>query len=153
MNNDTQHFLELLEQRISLLGNLAVSLSAASTGLVAFDLDTIESRIREQERLCTDIRSLDGHIDAIQRRCSAHLKSTSPNSGASAASDPDSPRLRETIARLASAQSAVRQLNAAHQSLLRRSRRTVGALLNSYHTFASTYSDPASPRVSIGERL
>jgi hypothetical protein len=61
--------------------------------------------------------------------------------------------LRETAGRLSEIQSTVKQLNDAHQVLLRRSRRTVGALLNSYHSFAATYSDPSAPRASAGERL
>jgi len=40
-----------------------------------------------------------------------------------------------------------------YEKLLQRSRRTVGALLNSYHTFAVTYADPAAPRAAIGEMV
>jgi hypothetical protein len=45
------------------------------------------------------------------------------------------------------------QLNDEHQALLRRSRRTVSALLNSYHSFAMTYSNPSSQSASTGEGL
>lgn len=150
MTNETHRYLELLERRIAMLSSLAESLSAASTGLVSFDLDQLESRIAEQERLCTDIRALDEQMDQVQRRCATHL-AAAPNSRTPA--DPDSLRLRDTAARLSKIQSTVKQLNAAHQILLRRSRRTIGALLNSYHSFAMTYSDPSAPRVTAGERL
>jgi hypothetical protein len=149
---ETQRYLELLEQRIALLSSLAESLSAASTGLVSFDLDSLESRIAEQERLCTDIGALDGQIDRVQRQCAAHL-ATAHNQDSRTAPDPDTRRLRETAGRLSKVQSTVKQLNDAHQILLRRSRRTVGALLNSYHSFAMTYSDPSAVRVTAGERL
>lgn len=151
MTTETHRFLELLEQRIALLSSLAESLSAASTGLVSFDLEKLESNIAEQERLCADIRALDEQIDQVQRHCATHLEAAAP--GSPTAPDPDALRLRDTATRLSQIQSTVKQLNGAHQVLLRRSRRTVGALLNSYHSFAMTYFDPSAPRVTAGERL
>jgi hypothetical protein len=65
----------------------------------------------------------------------------------------DNRPLRATLDRLHTAQVRVKQQNEAHQVLLRRSRRTVSALLNSYHSFALTYSDPSSRRASAGESL
>lgn len=150
MTTETQRYLELLEQRIALLGSLAASLTAASVSLVSFDVDTLEERITEQEKLCASIGSLDTEIDAVQRRCQSQLVSGAPQEG-SAAFDSSSYRLRETILRLNQAQSAVKQLNDAHQILLRRSRRTANALLNSYHSFAATYANPAAAQVSAGE--
>ena len=152
MTAETQRYLELLEQRIALLNNLAQSISAASNGLVSFDFDTIESRIAEQEHLCRDLRALTGQIDRIQKQCACHLAPSS-DKAATAASDPDTLRLRDTLARLGKVQASVKQLNDAHQMLLRRSRRTVGALLNSYHSFAMTYANPSVSRASAGERL
>ena len=151
MTAETQRYLELLEQRIALLSNLAQSISAASNGFVSFDLDTIESRIAEQEHLCRDLRALTGQIDRIQKQCATHLTPSSDK--AAAASDPDALRLRDTLARLGKVQASVKQLNDAHQMLLRRSLRTVGALLNSYHSFAMTYANPSVSRASAGERL
>ncbi|HTT34027.1 MAG TPA: flagellar export chaperone FlgN [Methylomirabilota bacterium] len=148
MNPDTQRYLELLEQRISLLGSLAESLSAASKGFASFDFDTIEASITQQEKLCAAIRSLGPELDRVQQHCKAQL-SLAPQTG----SDSGRLRLRETIARLNEIQSTVKRLNEAHQLLLRRSRRTVGALLNSYHSFAMTYSNPSSASASAEERL
>jgi hypothetical protein len=153
VTTESQHFLDLLEQRVALLTSLAESLSAASSSLVSFDIDSLESRIAQQERLCTDIRALDTQIDRVQRQCATQLgASATPSAVSNSAPDAGTLRLRETSARLTKIQSTVKQLNDAHRILLRRSRRTVSALLNSYHSFAPTYSDPASPRVSIGER-
>ena len=67
--------------------------------------------------------------------------------------DADSIRCRETLNRLARVQANVMQLNDEHQALLRRSRRTVSALLNSYHSFAMTYSNPSTQSASTGEGL
>ena len=148
MNTDTHRYLELLEQRIALLGQLAESITAASTNLVSFDVGSLESRIAEQEKLCADVRALDSHIDRVQRQCKVHLAP----SAAGIAADPETRRLQETGARLSKIQSTVRQLNDTHQMLLRRSRRTASALLNSYQSFAGTYGDPAVARASAGER-
>jgi hypothetical protein len=153
MTTEIHRLLGLLEQRIALLSSLAQSLSAASTSLVSFEMEKLESRIAEQECLCTDIQALDGQIDQVQRRCTSHLAAAAAAPDLRPASDPDTLRLRETAARLSKIQSTVKQLNAAHQILLRRSRRTVAALLNSYHSFAMTYSDPSAPCVTVGERL
>jgi hypothetical protein len=151
VNAETTRYLELLEQRIALLGLLSYALLAARSNVVSFDLDGLEARIADQERLCVQIRSLDTSIDPLQVRCAAHLGLSSGNP-ATHTPNQDNLRLRETLHRLQAVQILVKQLNEAHQILLRRSRRTVGALLNSYHSFALTYSDPASVRAPAGER-
>jgi hypothetical protein len=148
---ETAHYLELLDRRILLLGSLSDALLAARADVVSLDLDGLESRIADQQHLCDEIRSLDADIDHVQHQCAAHLGVGLDKSA------PDTPNhdnrgLPETLDRLQKAQLRVQQLNDAHQILLRRSRRTVGALLNSYHSFALTYSDPSSVRAPAGER-
>jgi FlgN protein len=151
MTPETSQYLELLEQRIVLLGSLASSLVSARVGIVSLDIDGLEQRIREQERLCVDIRSLDAEIDAIQKKCANHLGLTATTSMGQT-TRPDAVRLQETLARLNQAQLSLKKLNSAHQILLRRSRRTVGSLLNSYHSFAMTYTEPTAIRSTMGER-
>jgi hypothetical protein len=151
VTTDTTRFLELLERRIALLGSLAAALVAARADAVSFDLDSLESRIADQQNLCGEIRSLDADIDQVQRHCAAQLGTSHDSTQVSTRSSGQ--RMQETLGRLRAAQASVKQLNDAHQNLLLRSRRTVGALLNSYRTFSMTYSDPAcSSRTSIGER-
>jgi hypothetical protein len=152
VTTETTRFLGLLEQRIALLGSLAESLVAARTDVVSLDITGLESRIAHQEHLCTDIRSLDSQLDRLQRQCAAHLSVPSEKSLAPGVHS-ESQRMREILARLQAAQSSVQQLNDAHQALLRRSRRTVGALLNSLHSFAMVYSDPSAARETAGERV
>jgi hypothetical protein len=153
--SETTRFLELLEQRIALLGSLASTLVAARTDVVSFDLDGLEARIAEQERLCVEIRSLDAHIDQVQSQCATQL-GTAANDSSLAAAKFDQAQMRDTFARLQEVQARVKQLNNAHQILLRRSHRTVSALLNSYHSFATTYSDPSTASTCVpavvGER-
>jgi uncharacterized coiled-coil protein SlyX len=142
MSADTSRYLDLLERRLALLGSLASALAAARTDVVALDITGLESRIADQEKLCAEIRSLDAHLDRVQQQCATHAVAPAP------ASDSNSLRCRETLARLAQAQATVKRLNDEHRALLRRSRRTVNALLNSYHSFAMTYANPANPHPS-----
>lgn len=141
--------LDLLERRILLLGSLTVALTTAGADVVAFDINGLEQRIRDQERLCVEIRSIDARIDVVQRQCATQLGAQS----AGAALAPDSVRLRETMDRLNRTQISVKQLNEQHRALLRRSRRTIGALLNSLQGFALTYSNPSTSRALARERL
>jgi hypothetical protein len=152
VSNETTRYLELLEQRLDLLGSLASALTAARSDIVSLDINGLESRIADQQRLCTEICSLDRQLDRVQRQCATHF-APPQGQGIPSASHPDSSRLRETLDRLSRVQATVKRLNAQHQALLRRSRRTVSALLNSYHTFAMTYSNPSNDRVSAGEGL
>jgi hypothetical protein len=144
----TQRYLDLLEQRIALLGSLAEALVSARSSIAGFDIDGLEARIAGQQRLCADISALDSEIDRVQRHCAQQVAAAGTKTASS-----ENSRMRETLARLHAVQSSVQQLNDAHKILLQRSRRTVGALLNSYHTFAATYADPSVPRASIGEMV
>lgn len=150
MSAETARFLNLLEQRIALLGSLTDALNAARADVVQFDINGLEGRIRDQERLCLEIRTVDSRIDVVQRQCQSQL---SPNADGTALADPDSVRLRDTMNRLNQVQMNVKRLNDQHRALLRRSRRTVGALLNSLQSFASTYSNPSSTHALAGERF
>ena len=149
MNAETIRLLNLLEQRISLLGSLSTALSAAKVDLVQLDIDSLERRIRDQELLCAQIQSLDADIDVVQIRCAARVRDNETNS----VSDPSSARFTDVVGRLERTQKNVRDLNEQHRELLRRSRRTISALLNSFQTFATTYSNPAAGNCVSGERL
>jgi hypothetical protein len=150
VSTETTRYLELLEQRIGLLGCLSEALLAARTDVVSLDLDGLEARIADQNRLCGEIHSLDPYILQLQFQCAAHLNG-GPDRSAPETPNHDKGRLRKTLDRLNQAEIRVKQLNDAHQILLGRSRRTVGALLNSYHSFALTYSDPSAVRAPAGE--
>lgn len=152
MSDQAQKTLDLLERRIALLGSLAEALSAASASATAFDIDGLEARIAEQERLCGEIRTLDSRLDRMQQLCSeqARLRATSSSLGSASQAEA---QLREAAERLQAVQRKVGQLNDAHQALMKRSRRTVGALLHSYRTFVmETYSRPEPAVCSAGER-
>jgi len=149
---ETTKFLELLEERLSLLNSLASALTDARTDIVSLDINGLEARIAQQDNLCGQIRNLDLQLDRVQSQCNTHL-ATPAIHALKPIGDADSIRCRETLNRLARVQANVMQLNDQHQALLRRSRRTVSALLHSYHSFAMTYSNPSSQSASTGEGL
>ena len=154
MSAEATRYLDLLEERLALLGALATALTAARTDIVSLDITALESRIAEQDRLCTEIRSLDVQLDRVQSQCATHFSPPSMRGSvivAGLAADSDFARRRETLARLARVQANVKKLNNEHQALVRRSRRTVNALLNSYASFAMTYSNPVAEPVVVGE--
>ncbi len=152
MSAETTKFLELLEERLSLLNSLASALTDARTDIVSLDITSLEARIAQQEKLCAQIRNLDLQLDRVQSQCNKHLAPAASHL-LSPSINPNSIRCRETLDRLSRVQANVMQLNDEHQALLRRSRRTVSALLNSYHSFAMTYSNPSHQSVSTGEGL
>jgi hypothetical protein len=150
VNAEKQQYLGLLERRIELLGALAEALKASTADVVSLDIDSLESRIILQQQLCVEIHALGPQLDRVQRQCATYLQASGAGRKDAAGSGEDA-RISESIQRLRDVQASVKTLNSTHQALLRRSRRTVGALLNSYHTFAMTYADPG--RAAVGEGL
>ena len=136
MNANTTHFVSLLERRTDLLQLLIESLRSVRNAVIAFDVHGLETGIAEQKDLCARIRMLDADIDK-QRH----------------GRDETDPRLRGAFERMIAAASLTHQLNHAQRSLLRHSRRTVDALMNSYRIFAITYADPAAGTHSAGEKV
>ena len=162
MTTAATDLLQLIEQRIALLASLAETFAAARLDVARFDVSSLERRIAQQDRLCSQIRAVDSTLDEMQRRCSAYLTLAERESSLSAKRERH--ELRGALQRLQAVQEAVKKLNDAHQILLRRSRRTVSALLQSYKSLAQhsapvTYSDPAcaadvsARNVFAGERI
>lgn len=141
MSTATIATLDFIEQRTALLNALAEALSSASSSVIGFDLDGLEARIAQQQKLCLEISQLDQQIVAVQQRA--------------AQATPVSASLPQAVSRLHEAQARVKFLNHQHQLLLQRSRRTVNALQRSYQTFAADlYDNPAStthPPCASGE--
>jgi hypothetical protein len=106
--------------------------------VVGFDLEGLERRISEQQKFCTEIALLDRQVDLV-RLCADLAGSEDEN-------------LSNALGLLREAQARVKLLNDRHQVLLRRSHRTVNALMRSYQTFAANlYEDPARRRSSSVE--
>ena len=138
MNSEATRYLEFLEQRIALLDSLSETLTAARAAMVSFDIDALESRVTQQQSLCREIKSLDEQVERLQYQCAAHLRLR----GGQTADDSHA-KLEDALRRLHQAQANVKQLNDVHQAVLRRSQRTIVALLHSLRTFEGTYQEAA----------
>jgi flagellar biosynthesis/type III secretory pathway chaperone len=133
--------MELLERRLALLGELAAALKASTDALVGLDIEMIHQSVGNQERLCGEIRSLDRGLDALQRKWAAGM-----------AERGESGAINALLDRVAEAQAEVRQLNQRHAALVRRSRRTLDAMLNFLRSAGPTYADPRLAATPAGGR-
>jgi len=138
MHTQTSRYLELLELRITLLDSLSKTLLAARTAIVAFDIDALEAQVALQQQLCREIQALDEQVERLEYQCAAHLRLR----GTQATGDSNS-ELDDAMQRLHQAQANVKGLNDVHQTVLRRSQRTILALLYSLRTFEGTYQETA----------
>jgi len=168
VNSETQRYLELLDRRIGLLGTLAESLVQVRKDIVSLDVSGLEARISQQELLCRQVGALDGQLDKLQEQCATSLRAAAERAEGKGGGQFTGQlggelergerevlvvRLTETRERMRSAQGRVKQLNATHQELLRRCRRTAGALLNMYGTFEATYAEPMHARQAARGRV
>lgn len=127
MKDDTSTICGLLGERLRLLDSLAVELRACSNAMVALDLDGIHHRVAQQEQICQQIRSVDREIGVLQQRWSAGEKEQAL------------PAAKDLLGRISCAQAEVRRLNSAHAALLRRSRRTLRAMMNFVNFYGGRY--------------
>jgi hypothetical protein len=141
----------MLDRRIGLLGTLAESFVEVRADIICLDVSGLEARIAQQEQLCRQVGALDRQLDKLQEQCVTSLRTSTGRSGSER--EVVAARLVETGERMKSAQGRVKQLNATHQELLRRCRRTTGALLNLYSTFEATYAEPYRARHSAQGRV
>lgn len=148
---ESKQYLGLLEKRLLLLEALSSTLTAARADFIALDLDSIHTGLREQERLCTQIRELDSVISRTQLRYAklvglpARPNEISWPAAAAGSESAVANKIHNTMIRLAAAQAQLKRVNDTHQSLLRRSRRNVQALLNLFQSYAPEYSVRAAP--------
>lgn len=137
MKDDTSSISALLGERLRLLDSLAVELRACSEAMVTLDLDGIHRRVSQQEQVCQEIRSVDREIELLQRQWSADERGQVL------------PGVKDLLGRISSAQLEVRRLNSSHAALLRRSRRTLRAMMNFVNFYGGRYEsnpdDVATP--------
>ncbi len=154
MSNETQKIVEILDQRLAAMNAVAESLTLAGAAIAACNIDELESRIREQESLCLRIQDLDRQLDATQkRRTSLASAATSTSENLGIAQD-NQRQLSAAMERVREVHDRVKRLNANHAELLRRSRRTVQALTQAYHSVSlGTYADPLQQSTVAGERV
>lgn len=156
MTPDSARYLKLLEHRLGLLSALTDVLRQSRDCFVLTDLSAMERSIAEQAQLCARIRLLDTEISSTQARCAERIGQAAPAGTIGSPTLPDAhsghEQIRVVLSRIAAAQSELKKINDAHQSMLRRSRRTVQVLLNLFDSFAPTYSAPQSVGSTYEER-
>jgi hypothetical protein len=138
MNNETSRYLELLERRITLLNSISKTLTAARVAIVSFDINALESQVAQQQQLCGEVRALDEQVERLEYQCAAHQRLR----GGQAGNDSDV-ELDDALDRLHQAHANAKNLNDVHQAILRRSQRTILALLHSLRTFEGNYQETA----------
>jgi len=142
MNTTSMRILELLLERIRLMEMLSDSLDAAGLFIASNKIDALEIRIAEQQRLCTLLEATHQEFRSLLRQENAATSLDMPDSCQS--SLPCGERdLREIVARLRLAENRLRASNASQSARVRRSRKTVTALLNAMQTFQGTYQNSA----------
>ena len=156
MPPEIDQYVELLDQRVLALRQLARQFIDCRPAFVAMNLDGIYRHVAEQEELCRRIRSIDAAL-----RAAAEIRRKRPAGPALAVASGQGPRF-ESAARLGQlkheldeAQAEVRQLNRAHAAMLRRSGRTLAMLTNFLGNYAMTYGPPgvtALPALFSAER-
>lgn len=152
MKPDIHRYLELLERRLATLRLLATGLEESRDAFTEMDLESIHSHVAHQENLCTEIRFLDGELEALKRQLSSELQRDVDLTNLKTLQgllDPESERrMRVLVSGLNTIQADVRRLNRVQAELLRRSRRSINVLINFMSNYMGTYQPPAS-RVAL----
>jgi len=134
MSEDANRYLEFLEQRTALLQSLSGALQAARAAVVSCDIAGFEARIAQQETLCQEIIKLDPGMLLVRQKCAVEMSLPGPRE-----SREWDEKLRSALERSRVAGESVKRENECHQAVVRRSKRTVTALLNSFQTFEGNY--------------
>ncbi len=134
MEREIDRYLNLLEMRLDTLRRLAVQLRESQDAYTAMDLDRINYYINYQENLCNQIRSFDTQIrDLHKNLCDAlHMElGAGPEQTLMSSLDESSQRRLKVVTQgLANIQADVKRLNRVQAELLKRSKRSINALIN-----------------------
>jgi hypothetical protein len=146
-------YMTLLQRRLSLLRLLAQEFVDCRKEFVALDLDGMYSRIAEQEELCRQIQRLHPGILALQKTCAAQLGLLDPSAARKPEAAEWAVRLSDVMRELGKAQAEVGRLNQIHAAYLRRSRKTMDALMNYIGRYAMMYTRPGEPGAGASSAL
>lgn len=106
------------------------------------DRDGIYRCVAEQEELCRQIQATWPAIDALQKVCAEQFGTGRLNTLRRPENAAWAGRLGSVQKGMEEAQAEVGRLNQIHGSFLRRSSRTIQALMNSLGNYALTYARP-----------
>lgn len=138
MSEHTKQYLRLLERRIELLGSLSAALQGANSAVTSCDIAGFEACLAQQESLCGETGRLNAQIESFQKRSAAEA-----SEGDVSENRDWGGKLRELLERFRLAADIVKHTNKSNQSVVRRSMRTVTALLNALQTFEGNYANSA----------
>ena len=134
MQREINHYLNLLERRLDRLRCLGMQLKESQAAFTAMDLDRITYYIDYQENLCNEIRSLDDQIRELNKRLCVAIPTginlLAPDSLLSHLDEGSGRKLRIVMQGLANIQAEVKRLNRVQSDLLKRSKRSINALIN-----------------------
>ena len=130
----TDAYADLLERRVAALRQLALEMSTAREAFIHLDLERIQQHTLNQENLCTEIHFLDAEIAA---QCG-----TAPAEGKELAAGKlsNNDRLEKLKLEDKEATAMVARHNSVQGALLRRSRRSVNALMNFLAQYSGAYA-------------
>ena len=129
---------QLLEQRLSLVSNLAESLQASTEAIGRNEAEMISRGAEHQAELCRQWSALEEKLRHAARPSRPVLAPTNPDSGAAAPSE----RLRDDWEHL---EGRVRCLVRMHASLLRHAERSMAIVARIVDAYAPTYSPTFAP--------
>ncbi|HWR36701.1 MAG TPA: hypothetical protein VN622_12605 [Clostridia bacterium] len=125
-----ERYRHVQQQRLSTLCALCAELRDVQESIVAMDLPRIETNVRAEESLCTELRAIHREITEL---ASALDLPVEPGR------DIDGTGELDIVQSLADVQSEVRQLTRVNAALVHRSRRSINVLLNVLATCCGGY--------------
>ena len=145
MGQEFNPSFELLERRLSLMRELAISLEQVQTAVVRSDLNGIDGHTMRQREICDALCQLES--EALGFRNPIEDKARKRNIWAQlpvdAVSSSQVPARWQTLAQeLSQVEMHVAQLNRVYGALLRRAQRTLQIFLRVLASSANTYAPP-----------
>jgi uncharacterized lipoprotein len=138
MNQKISRSFEPLERRISLMQQLAGSLTLAQAAVLALDAAALEEHTARQQQLCDQLRALEGAAEPG----APSIVSGSPAAADDGLSPVADQRWNALLQELVRVQADVRHQNRAHAALLARARRSIAILANVLASSGALYSPP-----------
>jgi hypothetical protein len=146
MDQDSSPVDVLLERRVGLMRELAVSLERAQTAILHSDARQLADETTRQREVCEELRRLASELAAgpappVTKAVHSVLRTHLPDT---AALHPARQRQRALLTELLEIETRVADLNRSYGALLRRARRTVDIFCRVLANSGVTYPPPAS---------
>jgi hypothetical protein len=148
MNREISVYASLLEKRAQMLRAVSAALQNSQNAVVELNLAQIYRHTAEQENLCAGLQKLDQEIRTVRQAIAVLLRAggsdQNPKRLLREVDETVADRLRLAVDELAAVQAEVRRLNRVQSGLLRRSRKSIGAMTNFMADCLETYRAAAA---------